>query len=74
MPHENIAVATLRKIREQHQHQLNDEIIKEIDEVIDAYNNSNTLIENAEFASKILEVMIKAVFFIERISNLITGS
>ncbi len=30
--------------------------------------------ENAEFASKILEVMIKAVFFIERISNLITGS
>lgn len=67
-------IATLRKIREQHSTDLSDELIKEIDEVIDAYNDSDTLIKKAELASRILEVMVKSADFIEKISDLFKGS
>ncbi len=66
----NNAVATLRKIREQHSSQLSDELIKEIDEVIDTYDDTKELTNNIESASKILELMSKAIDFIENLRDL----
>lgn len=63
-------VGTLRKIREQHSSQLSDELIKEIDEAIDTYENTKTLTDNIDFALKMLELISKAINFIENLRDL----
>ena len=66
----NNAVATLRKIREQLSNQLSDELIKEIDEVLDTYDDHKELTDGIESASKLLELMSKAIDFIENLRDL----
>ena len=67
MSNDRLAVETLRKIREQHAHQLNNELIKEIDKILEEDDSESMTYEKA---LTILDAITKAISVIEKIKDM----
>lgn len=63
----SLAVETLRKIREQHAHQLSYELIQEIDEILE---DGDPGFMTYEKALTILDAIAKAISVIEKIKDM----